>query len=84
MTPVAPCPSAAGPAALGSSALEPSALQQFSPDQQAELAELLDRYLAGWEAGAPPSISRSTAARFPSCIISSQVTRPSFFDPPVR
>lgn len=57
MTPVAPCPSAVGPAALGPSPLDPATLQQFSPEQQAELAELLDRYLAGWEAGEPPSIS---------------------------
>lgn len=31
-------------------------LHAFSPDEQVELAEMLDRYLAGWETGAPPSI----------------------------
>lgn len=34
-----------------------SSLREFSDEEQAKLAELLDRYLMGWESGDPPSVS---------------------------
>ena len=57
MTPVAPCSLAQDRSLQSPVAPQQPELHRFSPDQQAELAELLDRYLVGWEAGEPPSIS---------------------------